>query len=323
MQKKSPAIIFLDAATVDYGDLPLLRFKNLGNFRPYGFTSSKNIYERLEAADIVITNKCRIPGDVISRLTRLRSIHVAATGVNNVDLKAAKAKGIAVTNVRGYSTDSVAQFTFAFILALANNLVKYNAAVARGEWSKSKFFMLPTFPVSEVSGKTLGIVGYGAIGKRVAALGRAFGMKVIVSRIPGRRYQSREKKIRLPLNEVLKRSDYLTIHAPLTPLTENLINKNAIARMKKGACLLNLARGGIVDETALCAALKSGRLAGAASDVLSAEPPPASHILLKAPNILLTPHMAWASIEARQRLVSEIYLNIQAFLKGKKRNRIV
>jgi glycerate dehydrogenase len=179
------------------------------------------------------------------------------------------------------------------------------------------------WPIREIYGKKLGIIGYGAIGKRVSEIAKAFGMKVLISRIPARTYSKKEKMTRLSFNEVVRLSDVITIHAPLTPLTQGLISASVIRKIKKGAFLINMSRGGIVDEKALRSALESGHLGGAAADVLTEEPPPRNHVLLGAPNFLLTPHVAWASQEARARLIHEIALNIKAFQRGKRRNRVV
>ncbi len=318
---KKTNIVFLDAGTLDFGDISLREIFSAGRFKPYFKTSPEQMAARCKNAEVAIINKCALRAETLSKLKKLRLITVAATGVNNVDLDAARSLGIAVANVPGYSTESVVQATFAFLLAIAGNLVKYNKASHDGSWSRSPFFVLGAYPLMEIHGKTLGIVGYGAIGKRVAEVARAFGMNVMVAKIPGRAYAS--GPARYGLLEVAKKADFLSVHAPLTPLTRNLINERVIRKMKSSAAVLNLARGGIVDEAALKRALQQGRLAGAASDVLTQEPPPSKHILLKAPNMLLTPHVAWATRESRVRLVHELSLNIQAFLKGRKRNRVV
>ena len=315
-------IVFLDAGTVDYGDLPLSLFEKLGDFKAYPQSTPAQIKPRLKAVSIAIANKCRFDRRLIGGLSSLRLLNIAATGVNNVDLEAARAKGLAVTNVKGYSTETVVQFTFSFLLALAGNLVKYNAAAHDGSWSRSRFFTYGKYPIQEVAGKKLGIVGYGAIGRRVAQVARALGMKVLVAAIPGKKYTAAEKKTRVPFDRMIRESDFVTIHAPLTDLTRGLIHKGVLNKMKKGTCLLNMARGGIVDEPALRKALESGRLAGAASDVLTEEPPSPGHVLLKAPNLILTPHIAWASREARARLVREIAANIRAFQAGRVLNRV-
>lgn len=322
VKNRTEKIVFLDAATVDYGDLPLQTFRRFGTFKTFSWSSPAETGPRSAGATILMTNKCPLKRVLLARLSKLKLIVLAATGTNNVDLRAAKESGIAVTNVSGYSTENVVQFTFAFLLSLAGNLVKFNEAVHGGRWSKSPIFTLSNFSIREIHGKTLGIVGYGTIGKRVARIAKVFGMKVLIARIPGRNY-GKDSARRTPFGILLKQSDFVTLHAPLSGLTHHLMNQRTLSRMKKGACLINMARGGLVEEKALDQALRSGHLAGAASDVLSAEPPPADHLLLKSPNLLLTPHVAWASLEARKRLVLEMRLNIQAFLQGKKRNRVV
>jgi len=318
-------IIFLDAGTVDWRDASLAPLKKLGNLKVYSCTGPSEVEKRSAGAGIVITNKCVFDRKRLTRLKSLELIALAATGTNNVDLEAASRLGIAVTNVSGYSTESVVQWTFAFLLALVGNLLQFNEAAHNGRWSRSPFFTLPDFSFSEIDGKTLGIVGYGRIGKRVARRARAFGMKVLVARIPGRVYSASEKKGRVSLSELLRRSDFVSLHAPLSSQTEKLINSKAIRQMKRGAFLINMARGGLVEEKALFEALRSGRLAGAAADVLSEEPPSKNHPLLnkKIQNLILTPHIAWASREARARLIREIACNVKAFQEGKRRNRVV
>ena len=319
---KEDRIIFLDAGSVDWGDLSLAEIARLGDLTIYPQTKSAEIEARSRDARIIITNKCRFTAEVLPALKQLKLICVAATGINNVDLDAARRLAIAVTNVSGYSTETVVQFTFAFLLSLACNLRDYDDAAHDGRWPRSGFFTLPGFPIREIFGKTLGIVGYGKIGRRVAQAAKVLGMRVLAAEIPGRRYSKKEKARRVTWQSVLRQSDFLTLHAPLTPLTQNLINEKALEKMKRGSFLINMARGGLVDEKALHDALRSGHLAGAAADVLSEEPPPKNHVLLKAPNFLLTPHVAWASREARARLVHEMVLNIKAFQQGKRRNRV-
>ena len=319
----SQRIVFLDAGTVDWGDLSLAGLARLGDFKAYPKTNPKQIELRSRKAEIVITNKCRLTAELLHRLRQLKLICVAATGTNNVDLDAARRLEIAVTNVSGYSTETVVQFTFAFLLNLAGSTVNYNEAAHDGRWSRSSFFTLPGFPIQEIYGKTLGIVGLGKIGRRVAEVAKAFGMKILTAKIPGRNYRERKNVKRGSFNLVVRQSDFLSLHTPLSSLTQNLIDAKVLRKMKPGAFLINMARGGLVDEKALYRALKSGHLAGAAADVLGEEPPPRNHILLKAPNLLLTPHVAWASREARIRLVQEIALNIRAFQRGQRRNRVV
>lgn len=318
--KKKISIVFLDAGTLDYGDVSLKEISRLGNLKNYFHTRPAQVVSRARNAEIVIVNKCFLDADKISALPKLRCIAVAATGVNNVDLEAAKKRGIAVTNVAGYSTESVAQCTLSFLLALAGRLLEHNHSAHTGKWCYSPFFVLSDHPYRNVSGKTLGIVGYGNIGRRVAEMARVFGMKIMPARIPGRSGSSGK---RYSLIETARKADFLTVHAPLSPLTKNLIDEGILRKMKKTAYIINMARGGIVDEKALKAALQKGWIAGAALDVLAQEPPAAKHPLLGVKNLLLTPHVAWASVESRENLVREIALNLKMFMNGKKRNRVV
>lgn len=318
-----PKIVFLDAGTLDYKDVDLTPWKKIGFYRSFVHTAKDQVLERIKDAEYVITNKCVFDKKILKAAKNLRCLLIAATGTNNVDLKTAKEQDIAVCNVAGYSTESVVQFTFAFILSLAGSLDLMRNVVRNYAWSQSKFFNYVPTAISEVSGKTLGIIGHGTIGRRVAQVARAFGMKVLIGKIPGRKYSRRASKGRISFNWVIRESDFLSIHAPLTPLTQNLIDKQVLGRMKKTAFVINMARGGIVNEKDLAEALKKKTIAGAASDVLTQEPPPKKHILLKAPRLILTPHIAWASREARQRLIDEIAANIRAHKAGRKRNRVI
>lgn len=322
MKKLDVKIVILDAGTVDYGDLDLSPLKRFGSLKIYHHSLPHQIIARSQPAQILITNKCRFTPEVLNQLPRLEAIAVTATGYNNIDIPPAKARGIAVMNVPAYSTESVVQQTFAFILALAANLLQYNEAVHNGSWSRSPFFVFGNYPISEIAGKTLGIIGYGAIGKKMKQVARAFGMKVLVAKIPGRKYSKKEAAARLPLERVMRQADFVTIHAPLTELTRDLIDRPLLRKMKPAAHLINMARGGIVNEKDFAEALKKKWIAGGATDVLTQEPPPLTHPLIKVPHLLLTPHIAWASLEARKRLMREVELNIEAFLKGKRRNRL-
>lgn len=316
-------IVFLDSESVDFGDISLKPLIKLGSFKAYPYTPSDKIISRIKDATVVVTNKCNFDESILKRLNHTKLIQIAATGVNNVDLKAARKLGVGVSNVVGYSTDSVVQCTFAFLLALSMNLESHHQAVQKGCWKKSKHFTLGDYPYREVAGKTLGIIGYGAIGKKVARVAKAFGMEVIIAKIPGRSYQPSSSVKRVTLSALFKKADFISIHAPLSPLTKNLITARDLRMMKPSTNLINMARGGIINEVALLSALKKKQIAGAATDVLSVEPPSKGNPLLKAPRLLMSPHIAWASLESRERLVSEMALNIQAFLKGKRRNRIV
>jgi glycerate dehydrogenase len=253
---------------------------------------------------------------------RLRLILVAATGTDNVDLDAARRHGIAVANARGYATPSVLQHVYALILGLATHLPDYREAVREGQWSASPHFTLLTRPIHELDGGVLGIVGYGELGRAVAAAAPAFGLEPRVAAVPGREH--RQGPPRIPLAELLSQADVVSLHVPRTPETEGLIGPDELARMGSEALLINTARGGLVDEPALAQALRAGKLGGAGVDVLDREPPPPDHPLL-APdltNLIVTPHVAWASRHARQRLVGELAANLQAFGSNLSRNRV-
>lgn len=324
MSKKwVPKIVFLDAGTVDFGDLPLKPLETLGDFRAYYASSAQEVAPRLAGADIAVVNKCRLQRDFLQVHPNLKGIFISATGTDNVDLEAARELKIAVCNVPGYSTPTMVQSTLGLILALAGNTIKYNQAAHHGSWARSPFFVYGAFPIREVSGKKLGIIGYGAIGQGVARAAKALGMEVLAAKIPGRKYPKKEKVKRVALEQLLKQSDFVSLHAPLSEATRQLISRETIGKMKPGAFLINTARGGLVNEMDLLEALKSGHLAGAAVDVLTQEPPAHDHPLMGAPNLIMTPHAAWASLESRTRLVKEVGLNIQSFLQGKKRNRVV
>ena len=268
----------------------------------------------------MVSNKVVLDRPLLEQLPELKLICVSATGTNNVDLQAAAERGIAVTNVTGYGTATVAQHTFCLILALTTRLLEYQAAVRRGDWQRSDMFCLMDYPIREIAGKTLGIVGYGTLGKGVARIAEAFDMQVLLAQRPGGKPQAG----RLPLNELLPQVDILTLHCPLTPETQNLIGATELALMRPDALLINTARGGIVDERALANALRKGALGGAGVDVLTREPPTNDQPLLQAdiPNLIVTPHNAWASREARQRLLDGVAENIRDYLAGGSANRV-
>ncbi|HSA60377.1 MAG TPA: D-2-hydroxyacid dehydrogenase [bacterium] len=316
-------IVFLDAGTVDLGDVDISPLRRLGSYRAFADTPPSQVVSRARGSDAVVTNKCVLGAPEIAALPRLKLIAVAATGVNNVDLAAARRKKIAVANVAGYSTATVAEHALLFLLACSHRLREHHEA-AWSEWSRSGRFALLDHPYADLCGKTLGVLGYGAIGRRVARLARAFGMKIAIARLPGRRYPATPK--RKSLQEVLRLSDFVSLHCPLAAATRHLINRTTLGWMRPGAFLLNLSRGAVVSEEDVAQALLKGRLAGYATDVLSREPPLQKHPLLDRRlrgKILMTPHVAWASRESRQRLVDEIARNIRAFQNGWRRNRIV
>jgi len=291
------------------------------DWHKFAHTSEQACAERIQEADIVISNKVPLTRATLQQAKQLKLICIAATGCNNVDLNAAAELGITVCNVHDYSTASVVQHVFAGLLSLTTQQAAHQQAVQKGQWQQSPFFCLFAQPIYELSGKTLGIVGYGALGQAVAQMASAFGMKILLAQRAG---EDQLKPGRLPLTELLPQVDVLSLHCPLTTATENLIGYSELALMKASALLINTARGGIVDEAALANALKQGALAGAAIDVLSQEPPQENNPLLQKniPNLILTPHVAWASVESRQRLLQQLAENIQAFLNGTPRNLV-
>lgn len=314
--------VFLDLRTVDRGDLDLSPLDQvLPGWSRRPRTAPQETAARIAAAEVALTNKVVLDQRTLTQAKALRLICIAATGTNNVDLEAARMQGIAVTNVAGYSTPAVVQHVFAMILTLTTRLDDYRAAVSRGDWGRSEMFCLLDYPITEVAGKTIGIVGYGALGRGVARAAEAFGMRVLLAERPG----AAPRPGRIRLEELLPRVDILSLHCPLTEATRNLIGAPQLAAMKPKAMLINTARGGIVDEAALARALKAGTLGGAGVDVLTEEPPQSPNPLLDpgVPNLILTPHSAWASRESRQRLIHEVAENIRAFRAGEPRNRVV
>jgi len=290
-------------------------------WQDYPATAQQEVVERLRGATVAITNKVPIRADAIARLPDLRLVAVAATGTDNVDLAACRERGIAVCNIRNYSVVSVPEHCFALMLAVRRNLLAYAADVAAGRWESSTRFCLLDHPIGDLAGSRLGIVGYGALGRRVAQIGRAFGMEIAVaSRSP----VGDGDVVQLPLSELLSTSDVISLHLPLTEQTRHMIGAAELASMKKNAILVNTARGGLVDEAALAEALKNGVIAGAGFDVLSKEPPVPDNPLLKLnlPNFVLTPHVAWASGGAMQTLADMLVDNIDAWAAGTPKNLV-
>jgi len=313
----SGGAVFLDAATVDCGDVDFTRLHEVAKpLHIYPQTSARELAERHPHAWCVITNKVKLERDFFQTRPNLRLVCITATGVNNVDLQAAADHGVTVANCKGYSTETVAQHAFMLLLALVRSLPQYQHAIAQGEWSRSPMFCVLDYPLRELQGMKLGIVGYGDIGQRVAEIARFFGMEILIAERP----ESAPRPGRLPFTEVLTRSDILTLHCPLTADNAKLINAKTLALMQQGAFLINTSRGGLIDEQALIEALCDKKLGGAALDVLSTEPPPEDHPLLQAklPNLILTPHCAWASAEARQRVIDQTAENIVRSIKGLK-----
>ena len=294
-------------------------------WQDYPATNPDEVVERLRGATVAITNKVPLRADAIAQLPDLKLVAIAATGTDNVDLAACRERGIAVCNIRDYSLVSVPEHTFALMLAVRRNLMAYARDVAAGRWQESTRFCLLDHPIGDLAGSRLGIVGYGALGRRVAEIGRAFGMEIVISsRSPVSAKRDQWRPMQLPLSSLLMTSDVVSLHLPLTPETRHMIGAAELARMKKSAILINTARGGLVDEAALADALTKGVIAGAGFDVLSKEPPVPDNPLLKLdlPNFILTPHVAWASGGAMQTLADMLVENIDAWAAGNPKNLV-
>lgn len=315
-------IVFLDAYTLNPGDLDWAVLNALGQTRFYDRTAPEQVVERIGDAEAVLVNKVKLNADTLAQLPTLRYIGVVATGYDIIDTEAAKRQGIAVTNVSDYSSDSVAQLTFALLLELVQHVGLHSQSVRAGDWARANDFSYHLKPLMELSGKTLGLIGLGDIGSKVAAIGRAMGMNVLVHR---RKTDAKPKPgiTYVSLENLLRQSDVVSLHCPATPQTKGMINANTLKQMKPGAFLLNTARGVLLNEQDVADALADGRLAGAGVDVLSVEPPHPANPLLTAPNCIITPHIAWASYEARQRLLKGVATNLLAFQEGRSENRIV
>ncbi|CAN7490803.1 D-2-hydroxyacid dehydrogenase [Variovorax sp. LjRoot130] len=308
-------IVFLDRATIS--PQTVLRKPDFAHhLQIHDRTSQDQLAERLAEADIVIVNKVKLGARSIAAAPRLRLIAVAATGTDNIDLVACARRGIAVSNIRNYAVHTVPEHTFALIFALRRSICAYRDAVRAGRWQEAGQFCFFDYPIRDLAGSTLGIIGDGALGQAVAAMGRALGMDVLFAAYKGRADMG---PLYTPFEQVLERSDVLTLHCPLMPSTRNMIGAGEFRRMTRQPLLINTARGGLVDESAVGSALDAGQISGAAFDVVSVEPPPPDHpftALLDRPNFLLTPHVAWASDEAVQGLADQLIDNIEAFAKG-------
>ena len=308
--------VFLDTYPLDLGDVDMQALHDtLDQVELFERTGPEQVDERIAGADVVVVNKVVLGGETLRAAKGLKLVCLAATGTNNVDLDAARELGITVCNCQAYATASVVQHAVALLLALATRVIDYDEAVRARAWQRANAFCVLDFPIRELDGKTLGIVGYGELGRGVARLAEALGMQVLVARRPG---SNDERDWRLPLDEMLPRLDVLSLHCPLTPETRGLVGARELERMRTSAFLINTARGGIVDEEALVSALREGKIAGAAFDVLSEEPPKAGNPLLQPdiPNLIVTPHSAWGSREARQRAADQVAENVRRFLEG-------
>jgi len=316
-------IVVLDGYTVNPGDNPWSPLAELGELIVYERSSPAEVVARARDAQIVLLNKSQLGRDDFAQLPKLRGVSALGTGVNSVDLDAATERGIAVCNVPGYSTASVVQHTLALLLELCNKVGLHDNSVHAGDWQRSIDYCYWKSPLLQLEGKLLGIVGYGAIGRGLALAARALGMDVcaaLSSSSHAQREPDPDPVPRLPLDELFRQADVIALTCPLTPETRQLVSSARLALLKPSCLLLNTARGGLVDEAALSAALAAGQLAGAALDVLSSEPPSAENPLLTAPNCVITPHVAWSSLPARQRLLAASVDNVRALLAGKPRH---
>lgn len=312
--------VFLDTTSLD--DLDLSAFdEKFHEFVSYPSTQPDQVVDRIDGFDVVITNKVVLSAEVIQRAVALKLICVVATGLNNIDLQAAKSAKVAVFNCQSYGTDAVAQHVLMLMLVLHTRFIEYQQAVQRGDWQVATQFCLLDLPILELKGRTLGIVGYGVLGARVAQLAEAFGMRVLIAARAG----TSASEGRIDLIDLLPQIDVLTLHCPLTEQTENLIDAKALSLMPKGSFLINAARGGIVNEIALANALLNGHLAGAATDVLTQEPPREGNILLDSaiPNLIVTPHNAWGTRQARQTIIRQTLENVDAWIAKQDNRRVV
>lgn len=310
-------IVVLDGYTLNPGDLSWDGLTALGEVTVHDRTPVELIVIRSQSAEIAITNKVPFSTATLSQLTRLRYIGVAATGYNVVDVKAATERGMVVTNVPMYGTNSVAQMVFALLLEFCRNVRLHSEAVRQGEWSRCQDFCFWRSSQIELGGKTMGIIGFGRIGYQVARIASSMGMRVMAADAVQREVSDLQEFCWAPVSDVIHQADVLSLHCPLTPQTEGLINRKTIDAMKRSAFLINTSRGPLVVEADLAEALNNGWIAGAGLDVVSVEPPPAGSPLLSAKNCIITPHIAWATFEARKRLMDIVVENLKAFLADK------
>lgn len=315
-------IVFLDAYTANPGDLSWNLFEELGNVTTYDYTPRELVVERCKDAEIIIDNKVVIDKELMQQLPKLKYIGMLSTGFNVIDIDAAKERGITVTNVPTYSTEAVAQLTFALILSIYNQVNLHNTAVHSGEWSSCRDFCFYKSPLIELKDKTIGLIGYGKIGCEVAKIADAFSMNILCY-VPSKKPQPDFRNFKfVSLDYLAENSDIISLHCPLTPETTGMINNEFISKMKKSAIIINTSRGPAINEQALADALNSGRIYGAGVDVLSTEPPKADNPLLKCDKCVITPHIAWAGYETRERLIGVVYNNLKSYLDGKPVNVI-
>ena len=312
-------IVVVDGFTLNPGDLSWESIEKLGECAIYDRSTPEEVIDRVGDAEVIITNKVVFSADTIGRLAGLQYIGVTATGYNIVDVGAARERGVTVTNVPTYGTDSVAQMVFAHLLNLTQNVAHHAQTVSDGRWCSSEDFCYWDTPLIELAGKTMGIVGFGRIGRATAKLAIAFGMKVLAYDVtsPGQTPDGCEM---VTLEDIFRHADVISLHCPLTPQTENIVNERNLSLMKKTAFLINTSRGQLIDERALAEALNNGKIAGAGLDVLAVEPPEEQNPLLTARNSYVTPHIAWATRAARERLLSVAVENLAAFIADKPQN---
>lgn len=309
-------IVVLDGYTLNPGDLSWDKLGKFGDLVVYDRTPASKIVERSEGFDIVLTNKTTLPAEILTKLRTVKYIGVLATGHNVVDIEEAGKQGIIVTNIPSYSTSSVAQLTFALILELCHHVQKFSDSVMEGKWSCSEDFTYRDYPLIELESKTIGIIGFGNIGQRVCSIASAFGMRIIAYDNRDGRQSACDNYSQVSFEELLAESDIVTVHVPLTKETRGMINKNTLRLMKNTAFLINTSRGAIVVDKDLADALNNDFIAGAGLDVLSVEPPPRSNPLFSAKNVIITPHIAWSTREARSRLMNTAVKNVEAFING-------
>lgn len=313
-------IVVLDGGLLNPGDLSWDPLHALGEVTVYDTTPADKAAQRLRDADIAITNKVAFSEDLLAHCPQLKCIAVTATGYNIIDLAAARARQIVVTNVPTYGTATVAQFTTALLLALCNRVGEHDADVHAGGWSKADSWCYWLQPMVELAGKRVGIIGYGRIGQAFGAIAQAMGMTVLAHSARSRPLPESAQLRYVDLDTLYAEADVISLHCPLTPQTKGMINRDALAKMKHSALLLNASRGDLVNEADLAAALNEGRIAGAAVDVLSSEPPGADNPLLNARNCIITPHIAWASVDARGRILATTVENVRSFINGDPQN---
>jgi glycerate dehydrogenase len=315
-------IVLLDSFATDQGDTAWPGLRALGDLSVFARTPPELVLERCADAEAALTNKVILSAPILAALPRLRYVGLTSTGVNVVDLATARTRGIAVTNVPAYSTESVAQLVFAMILHFAFRSGDHDRAVKAGAWARNPDFCFFLSPLRELAGKVLVVLGQGAIGRAVSRIGAAFGMKIIAAAVPGSTTQDR-----VPLMQALSVADVVSLHCPLTSSTQGLVGRDFLAALPAHAILINTSRGPVVDEAALVATLAAGKLGGVGLDVMEHEPPRPDHPLLAADapwadRLLVTPHLGWGTVEARRRLADEVTRNLEAFLVGQRRNRV-